>query len=177
MSALKASKELGQSFFQMGEGYARASINVDAEYAAMIGESADIVGTPAGYKALRARFVAGCVREGMKEKTAENRWALLFRMAGVPKPQSDGAKRQARHAAKKAAQANPGATMAPDAPEDDDAPQAPASGVHEAGRVMMELMSSEAHLIHLLRAGKLAEARAYLEELGGLAAKDAAPVK
>lgn len=118
-------------------------------------------GSPEGFRSVRAAWCAGYMSAtNCAEKTAQNRFALVYKATGLIKPRSAEAQRKAASRSARGPKAPKNGTAAAD-----------------AAKARIVLTAHEAHVVALMRAKKWGELTAFLAELASLEKADAPRVK
>lgn len=118
-------------------------------------------GSPEGFRSVRAAWCEGYIEAtGCTDKTAWNRFALVYKASGLIKPRSAEAQRKA---ASRSARG----------------PKAPKKGADAAAETKARIVLSahEAHVVALMRAKKWGELSSFLADLASLEKANAPRVK
>lgn len=167
-------QEQADTAAQVGQDFAAAELGADAVLAPLAELLAPLSGkinatAPEQWKHIRAAFVQGYMDGmGCTEESAGRAWTRAIQRinAGLKeenkpeliKPMTAAAKAEADRRAKlKPAKTEP--------EQEDEQDEHAGAGEDAANAVTMELSPSEAHLIHLVRKGKIVQAAEYLAHL------------
>ena len=164
----KSAKDISDQAYSLGYAHATDAIDAIESAACLMADNEGLAalaqGSPEGFKSVRADWCEGYVAvAGCAMKTAENRFAIVYKASGLIKPRSAEAVRKAQTRAARATKVA----------------KAPKKGTDAAAeaKARIVLTPHEAHVVWLMRAHKWDKLTEFLAEISSLENADAPRIR